>query len=82
MRRHHLLITILLLGLAAPAAAVDSNRFERKTSPARIEQDLRYIVEDCFPRDAGNPDNLLKAADFIRARFEEAGLAAGFLHSR
>ncbi len=73
----------LLLGffvglVRQPMAAVDRNGFQGLASAARIEEDLRFIVESCFPRDAGNPDNLLTAAVYIRAGFEEAGLEARF----
>ena len=73
----------LLLGffiglVRQPMAAVSSNDFEGLASAQRIEEDLRFIVESCFPRDAGNPDNLLTAAVYIRAAFEEAGLEARF----
>lgn len=75
--------TGFLLGLFVylvrqPSAAVEDNGFQGQARPARIEQNLRYIVEDCFPRDAGNPDNLLKTADYVRVRFEEAGLDARY----
>ncbi len=57
----------LLLGffvgmVRQPMAAVDGNGFAGQASATRIEEDLRFIVEDCFPRDAGNPENLLTAA--------------------
>ncbi len=75
--------TCILLGLFVylvrqPSAAVKGNGFEGQASPARIKQDLRYMVEDCFPRDAGNPENLLKVAEYVRARFEDAGLDARY----
>jgi len=78
-----LAVGCLLLGLFVylvrqPAGSVEQNSFSGQADAARIEGDLRYIVEDCFPRDARHPDNLRKAAEYIDAQFKETGLPSSF----
>lgn len=41
--------------------------------PARLERDVRKLVSAFFPRDFSHPDNLAKAAAYLRAEFEETG---------
>jgi len=40
--------------------------------PARLETHVRMLSETFFPRDAGHPENLDRAATYIRQEFEQA----------
>jgi hypothetical protein len=40
---------------------------------ARLEAHVRMLSETFFPRDAGHPENLDRAAAYIRQEFEQAG---------
>src|SRR5262245_14721184 len=40
--------------------------------PARLETHVRMLSETCFPRDVGHPENLDRAATYIRQEFEQA----------
>jgi len=73
-----LLLTFFVGLVRQPMAAVKSNPFDGLADPARVKADLLHIVEDCFPRDAGNPEKLLEASEFIAGRFREAGLRVSF----
>jgi hypothetical protein len=41
-------------------------------SSERLEKHVRMLAETFFPRDASHPENLLRAADYIRAEFRQA----------
>jgi hypothetical protein len=43
-----------------------------KVSPLRLETHVRMLTETFFPRDAYHPENLLRAADYIRSEFHRA----------
>jgi len=74
-----LLLLSFFVGLVRqPMAAVETNEFQGLAIPERLETDLRHIVEQCFPRNAGHPEKLLEAAGYIRDRFDEAGLRVSF----
>jgi Zn-dependent M28 family amino/carboxypeptidase len=42
-------------------------------NPSRLQTHVRQLSETFFPRDAGTPDTLDRAASYIRQQFEEAG---------
>ena len=44
----------------------------KEVSPLRLEKHVRMLVETVFPRDASHPENLLRAADYIRGEFRLA----------
>jgi len=73
-----LLLAFFVVLVRQPLAAVKASPFAGRASAARIESDLLTIVEDCFPRDAGNPENLARAATHIAGRFAEAGLRVAY----
>lgn len=41
--------------------------------PRRLERHVRKLCQDFFPRDAFHPENLDRAAAYIRSQLEEAG---------
>jgi hypothetical protein len=41
--------------------------------PGRLRAHVETLSVSCFPRDSAHPENLLKAAGYIRERFEAAG---------
>jgi Zn-dependent M28 family amino/carboxypeptidase len=44
-----------------------------EVSPARLEAHVRMLAESFVPRDEKHPENLDRAADYIRQEFEKAG---------
>jgi hypothetical protein len=44
----------------------------KNVSPLRLEKHVRMLAETFFPRDASHPENLLRAADYIRSEFHRA----------
>jgi hypothetical protein len=78
MTRRNMTLTILLLAMfsfaslfarsrpggGSPAVAVD---------PARLEAHVRMLAETFVPRDESHPENLDRAAAYIRRELQEAG---------
>lgn len=71
-------VLLLLLGLAAWAVtqptfgsglAWDGPRAD----PERLRRHVEFLTTEASPRDSGHPENLAKAADYIRERIEETG---------
>ena len=42
-------------------------------APEALKKHVRFISEDCFPRDCLNTGNLDRCSDYIRAEFEKTG---------
>ena len=45
--------------------------------PARLERDVRRLVDEFHPRDFSHPDNLARAASWLAAEFSAAGAQVG-----
>ncbi|HKH43704.1 MAG TPA: M28 family peptidase [Thermoanaerobaculia bacterium] len=72
-------VALLLIVLAVAAWAVSRRRSgerpagEARAQPARLEVSVRTLVESFGPRDEGHPENLDRAATWIRGELERAG---------
>jgi len=74
MRR---LVTLVILAAAAAVSAQSTAPFNDSIRLADLKADLYFLAGDGFKgRLVGTPENAL-AADFIRSRFERAGLKPG-----
>ena len=72
------LVGVALIGLVITlrgprARSVDGAPERRPVSPARLEHDVRHLVGELTPRWYQPPENLDRAADWVRERMEEAG---------
>ena len=66
---------MLVLGWAwitNPIPKASGSMATENASPLRLEKHVRMLAETFFPRDAFHPDNLLRAADYIRGEFRRA----------
>jgi Zn-dependent M28 family amino/carboxypeptidase len=73
-----LIAALLLIALAVAAWAVSRRRSGRpagepRAQPARLEASVRTLVESFGPRDERHPENLDRAATWIRGELERAG---------
>lgn len=59
--------------LVQPVTADPPVKCPAAVEPAVLERHVRYLAEDCFPRDAGHPANLNRAARYIQQALTEAG---------
>ena len=46
---------------------------EHNVDPAKLEEHVRYLSEECYPRNYQFPDKLDCAADYILSHFKKAG---------
>jgi Zn-dependent M28 family amino/carboxypeptidase len=56
-----------------PVMGKQGERSEAPVNPSRLQTHVRMLSETFFPRDAGTPDNLDRAAVYIRRQLAEAG---------
>ena len=76
-----LLLVVAALVLAAIQPLLGRSRAARSPvsapvadgMPGRLESHVRRLCEDLYPRDAGHPENLDRAAAWIRGELERAG---------
>jgi Zn-dependent M28 family amino/carboxypeptidase len=79
---------LLLMALAGmwiafsrPTWLKQENRKEPAVvNPATLEQHVKILCADFFPRDHRHPENLFRAAEYIRKQFQQSG-AAIYEHS-
>ena len=71
-------VLLLLLGLAA--FAITQPTFGNvpswagpQASPDRLRRHVEFLTTEASPRDSDHPENLSKAADYIRSHFELTG---------
>jgi Zn-dependent M28 family amino/carboxypeptidase len=55
-----------------PIPGTSGSMAPKKVHPLRLEKHVRMLAETFFPRDASHPENLLRAADYIRSEFRQA----------
>ncbi len=68
-----LFLFILWGWVTQPVILDPGERHVIAVSPSRLQTHVRQLSETFFPRDAGTPDTLDRAAAYIRQQFEEAG---------
>ncbi|WP_434150840.1 M28 family peptidase [Methylocaldum gracile subsp. desertum] len=66
------LVIALRFCLAEPSFAGTDEAAPPTIDPGRLEAHVRTLSEMLGPRDAGHPDNLDRAASYIRSAFEQA----------
>ena len=70
-------IVLVLVGLwfwvTQPLSAGSQPVVTTSIDPARLERHVRILSTELSPRDESHPENLDRAADYIRAQFESAG---------
>lgn len=59
--------------LTQPVCVLGGRENGPAADPARLRAHVEMLSMRCFPRDSAHPENLLKAAEFIRERLEAAG---------
>jgi Zn-dependent M28 family amino/carboxypeptidase len=77
MTRRHMTLTILLLAMFSFASLFARSRpgggGSPAVDPARLETHVRALAETFAPRDESHPENLDRAAAYIRRELQEAG---------
>jgi hypothetical protein len=71
------LVAVLLLAawiaVAQPMRVPAARRPVPADLPARLEAHVRVLAEECAPRDPEHPENLARAADYVRDALRDAG---------
>jgi len=66
-------VAILWFVLTQPTWRTSDENLPASIDPARLERHTRMLSETFVPRDAGHPENLDRAAAYVRDEFEKAG---------
>ena len=67
-----LLAVLVWSRITSPIAKTSGPMATEKVSPLRLEKHVRVLAGNFLPRDAFHPENLLRAADYIRSEFNRA----------